>query len=96
MLAGTFLPLTSKKILVFVLEKSLLIYPIAIGPLTLGPKVPLVTFPISLFFPSNILTDSLAITFVSGFIPTLSFETPSLYCFLINSDPGNSSLILFF
>ena len=66
------------------------------GPLTLGPKVPLVTFPISLSFSSNIFVDSLAITFVSGFIPTLSFETPSLYCFLINSEPGNFSLILLF
>ena len=48
MFAGTFFPLTSKKTLVLDLENIFATYPIAIGPLTLGPNVPLVTFPISL------------------------------------------------
>ena len=63
-------------------------YPIAIGPLTLGPKVPLVTFPISLFLSSKIFVASLAITLVSGLIPTLILFTPFVIWSLIFDEPG--------
>ena len=82
MFAGTFFPLTSKNTLVFNLAFPLFTYPIAIGPLTLGPNVPLVIFPISLLFSSNIFVDSLAIILFSGLIPTLSLSTPFSNWFL--------------
>ena len=44
----------------------------AIGPLTLGPKVPLVIDPISSSLLEKIFTPSLAIIFPSGLTPTLN------------------------
>ena len=63
-------------------------YPIAIEQSTLGPKVPLVIFPISLLSPLKILVSPLAITLVSGFIPTLNFLTPYSIWLLIILEPG--------
>ena len=67
----------------------------AIEPCTLGPNVPLVTFPINLSFWSNIFVFSLAIAFVSGLMPTLIYSTPSSISFFIILDPGKLELILF-
>ena len=64
-----------------------LTYPIATGAFTLGPKVPLVTNPISLLSDEKIFVFSLAITFPSGFIPTLIFSLPFANKFFIFSHP---------
>ena len=81
------MPLTSNKILVSILENSLSIYPIAIGPLTLGPKVPLVISPIGVSVKLNILVFSLAINLPSGLIPTLICFAPFLIWLIILSEP---------
>ena len=52
--------------------------------------------PIFLFSSLNIFVFARAIILVSGLIPTLNFLTPAWICFLIISDPGYWSLILFF
>ena len=62
-------------------------YPIATEALTLGPKVPLVTRPISLLSVEKILVFSLAITLPSGLMPTLIFSLPLINKFLILSQP---------
>ena len=59
----------------------------ATGPLTLGPKVPLVISPISKLDSLYILVFSLAIILPSGFIPTLILFTPWFNCLVIISDP---------
>ena len=87
MFAGCFFPLTSKKIFVSFFENSFSTYPIATGPLTLGPNVPLVISPICKSDWLNILVFSLAIILPSGFIPTLILLTPSVNCLLIIFDP---------
>ena len=53
--------------------------------LTLGPKVPLVTDPISWLSREKILVFSLAIIFPSGLIPTLKRDSPPFMSDLILS-----------
>ena len=59
----------------------------ATGALTLGPKVPLVTKPISLSSFEKIFVFSLAITLPSGLMPTLIFSLPFVNKLLILSQP---------
>ena len=68
-------------------EYSDFTYPIATEAFTLGPKDPLVTNPISSLFDEKIFVFSLAITFPSGFIPTLIFSLPFANKFFIFSQP---------
>ena len=59
-----------------IFENSLSTYPIAIGFCTLGPNVPLVISPMTLFSSLYILVFSLAIILFSGVMPTLIFLVP--------------------
>ena len=68
-------------------ENCDLMYPIATGAFTLGPKVPLVTKPISSLLEEKIFVFSRAITFPSGLMPTLIFSLPFVNKFLILSHP---------